>query len=319
MFCVYCGKKIPDGAKFCPFCGHSIDLDDHRPSQNKGMEERVVRQQAKPKHVERAKPQDPFKNLKVDEEVYQGVQKRSTIGSLIIIAVIIAVNFAVFGGYRIYASMNRNVITLSSFTPAYTVDGSKASIDVSNSRYGLKGSKNQSQADDIRLSADDFSFSQSEDLQNGDQVTVSLRQYENKDENYIVKGSKTFTVKFDKDSQENPNQEQETTNHSTDDDYMFENSDTTELTEDDLNTLTKKWMVRVAINEIYARHGYTFSNSTIADYFNNKSWYSADASVTSDDDVDLNQTEKDNLAKLKNYRDEQGWSWDISDPLNTDE
>jgi hypothetical protein len=66
-------------------------------------------------------------------------------------------------------------------------------------------------------------------------------------------------------------------------------------------------------------HGYTFSNSTIADYFNNKSWHSADASVTSDDDVDLNQTEKDNLAKLKNYRDEQGWSWDISDPLNTDE
>ena len=329
MYCVYCGKKIPDEAKFCPSCGHSIQVSD-----NHGIKENVAQEKTEESlHQEksesmnlnkRVEKSDPFQNLKVDEEVYSAVQKKSTIGSLIIIAVIVALNVAVFVGYKAYAVMTRNVITLSSFTPAYTVDGSTASLDLSNSYYTLKGSRNQTQAKSIKLSVDDFTFSKTDDLQNGDQVTVKINQFENKEKNYVVKGSKTFTVKFTEETngsekKDTSDQTTEITSHSTSDDYMFENSSTTLLTDDDLNTLTKKWQARVAINEIYARHGYSFSNSTIADYFRNKNWYVEDSSITTDEDANLNDIEKANLKKLKNYCTEQGWTWDISDPLNTDE
>ena len=56
-----------------------------------------------------------------------------------------------------------------------------------------------------------------------------------------------------------------------------------------------------------------------ADYFRNKNWYVEDSSITADEDANLNDIEKANLKKLKNYCTEQGWTWDISDPLNTDE
>lgn len=304
MYCVYCGKKIPDEAKLCPSYGHSIE------SNVKQEKKSATLHQTNHESFDfKTRVEDPYKDLKVDEDVYQAVQKKSIIGSLIIIAVIVALNVAVFGGYKAYAVMTRNVITLSSFTPAYTVDGSTASLDLSNSYYTLKGSRNQTQAKSIKLSVDDFAFSKTDNLQNGDQVTVKINQFENKEKNYVVKGSKTFTVKFteetenseEKDTSDQETEETETTSHSTSDDYMFENSSTTLLTGDNLNTLTKKWQARVAINEIYARHGYSFSNSTIVDYFRNKNWYVEDSSITTDEDANLNDIEKANLKKLKNY------------------
>ncbi|GAX02482.1 hypothetical protein IWT140_00079 [Secundilactobacillus pentosiphilus] len=33
-FCVYCGAKIPDGAKFCPKCGSAVIIEDHARDQD---------------------------------------------------------------------------------------------------------------------------------------------------------------------------------------------------------------------------------------------------------------------------------------------
>lgn len=37
MFCIMCGKKIPEGMRFCPFCGATIDLGEEitKPEENK--------------------------------------------------------------------------------------------------------------------------------------------------------------------------------------------------------------------------------------------------------------------------------------------
>ena len=42
MFCEQCGKKLPDGARFCPNCGTPVPQDDENiETQNGGMEEHV--------------------------------------------------------------------------------------------------------------------------------------------------------------------------------------------------------------------------------------------------------------------------------------
>lgn len=34
MFCMYCGKELPDNAKFCAFCGNKISIPGNENSKN---------------------------------------------------------------------------------------------------------------------------------------------------------------------------------------------------------------------------------------------------------------------------------------------
>lgn len=60
---------------------------------------------------------------------------------------------------------------------------------------------------------------------------------------------------------------------STDDDYIFPDSDTAYLEEDEVKELSKKEL-RLARNELYARHGYIFGDEELKEYFSGKDWYS---------------------------------------------
>ena len=54
--------------------------------------------------------------------------------------------------------------------------------------------------------------------------------------------------------------------------YIFPDSDSTYLTEEQVAALTPE-QLRLARNEIYARHGRIFQDETLAAYFGSKSWY----------------------------------------------
>lgn len=54
--------------------------------------------------------------------------------------------------------------------------------------------------------------------------------------------------------------------------YIFPNSDSAYLTRDQVAALTPE-QLRLARNEIYARHGRIFQDETLAAYFGSKSWY----------------------------------------------
>lgn len=56
------------------------------------------------------------------------------------------------------------------------------------------------------------------------------------------------------------------------DDYILPTSSTAYLTEEDLKNLTADEL-RLARNEIYARHGRIFTTEDLNEYFNSKSWY----------------------------------------------
>ncbi len=84
-------------------------------------------------------------------------------------------------------------------------------------------------------------------------------------------------------------------------DYVFPNSGFKLLTDADL-TGKSAWELRVGRNEIYARHGRKFKDSSLQSYFNGCSWYRVKSSYDySNDSNNLNAIEKANINLIKKY------------------
>lgn len=75
-------------------------------------------------------------------------------------------------------------------------------------------------------------------------------------------------------------------------DYLLPSS-TKELTLDDIIGMSSKDL-RLAINEMYARHGYYFGPGANQRYFDEKPWYNPDMSIKSPNDIVENFTEIEN-------------------------
>lgn len=83
-------------------------------------------------------------------------------------------------------------------------------------------------------------------------------------------------------------------------DYIIADSSTRYLTNADLSPLSE-WEIRIARNEIYARHGRIFNTKELADYFAGKSWYTPSISPENFDNSYLNSIEIENLKLITNY------------------
>lgn len=86
-------------------------------------------------------------------------------------------------------------------------------------------------------------------------------------------------------------------------DYVLEESDSRLIDDRELAGLTAEDL-RCARNEIYARHGRLFKDSSIQNYFNSKEWYHGTIAPESFRESVLNEAEKKNIQKILSY--EQG-------------
>jgi predicted nucleic acid-binding Zn-ribbon protein len=77
-------------------------------------------------------------------------------------------------------------------------------------------------------------------------------------------------------------------------DHILPASDKRVVSEEDIANLTKG-QLRLARNEIYARHGYVFKSQDLQTYFSSKSWYHPAPSF----DGSLNEVEKENVDFIK--------------------
>lgn len=82
-----------------------------------------------------------------------------------------------------------------------------------------------------------------------------------------------------------------------DNSYFLDFTDKRLVTDSDLTGMTKN-QLRVARNEIYARHGYIFNSQELKDYFGDKVWYHPSESFN---DSQLSEIEKDNVKRIKSY------------------
>jgi ribosomal protein L40E len=100
-------------------------------------------------------------------------------------------------------------------------------------------------------------------------------------------------------------------NSNVDDGDLFPDIATTALSDAQLDTVSDPSTCRQAINELYAREGYIFNDSSIQAYFESKSWYSG---VTNDmsaiqTKIYSNGNANYNLDALVNIKNANGWSW----------
>lgn len=88
-------------------------------------------------------------------------------------------------------------------------------------------------------------------------------------------------------------------------DYIFPDSSDKSVSASDIEELDNEDL-RIAINEIYARHGYIFQSSQeMRDYFDDKDWYEPDDDMDDMKKVPLNKTEKKNIDKMVKERDKR--------------
>jgi cell division protein FtsL len=91
-------------------------------------------------------------------------------------------------------------------------------------------------------------------------------------------------------------------------DYVIPDSSTRELTNADLAGLSE-WELRVARNEIYARHGRMFEDEALDSYFRGKSWYVPSIPAASfDDNQLLTKTELRNAKLISDYEAAHGYN-----------
>lgn len=92
--------------------------------------------------------------------------------------------------------------------------------------------------------------------------------------------------------------------------FLFPESDVRAIREEELAAkLTDNDACRHAINEIYARHGYQFSNPEIFDYFNQYDWYKDLTKETDMAKIDgkFSAIEKKNIESIQKYKAAKGW------------
>ncbi len=83
-------------------------------------------------------------------------------------------------------------------------------------------------------------------------------------------------------------------------DYIIPDSNSRYLTDADLSGLSARDL-RLARNEIYARHGYIFSDSELKAYFESKSWYVGTTAASDFDDNVLSEIEKANISRIQSF------------------
>lgn len=90
------------------------------------------------------------------------------------------------------------------------------------------------------------------------------------------------------------------TDTSVTDEYIIWYSGQALLSEDDVMFLDKD-QLRLARNEIYARHGMKFNSEDLQNHFNKCSWYIAETDADKFDDSVLSDTEKKNIELIKSF------------------
>lgn len=90
------------------------------------------------------------------------------------------------------------------------------------------------------------------------------------------------------------------------DDYVIADSNSRYVTTEELDKMTAE-QIRLARNEIYARHGRRFQSEDLQSYFDSKPWYKGTIDSDSFDESVLNEYEKTNARFMLEYEKEKGY------------
>ena len=104
-----------------------------------------------------------------------------------------------------------------------------------------------------------------------------------------------------------PKAEESSNSQATDGSYLFANSDSSYLSQADVDALDRNTL-NLALNEIYARRGRIFKDASLSAYFNSKTWYTPKyTSAEFSANVTFNKYEEANLQLMVNEQKSRGY------------
>lgn len=83
-------------------------------------------------------------------------------------------------------------------------------------------------------------------------------------------------------------------------------SDEKLISEAELEKMTRQ-EVKLVLQEIYARHGYTFNDDDLIEYFEGKNWYMPTETDLSEVEAKFSDIEQENREIIEEYQKKQGW------------
>ena len=288
-YCIYCGKQIGDSQKYCPYCG--------KPQAGKKTEEK--------KHVSGA-----------DSDAKSGIRK-----FLPVIVIVVIVVVAVLVVWR------------------------SGMLDTIISRFGFDTVEEEQEEEEVDLiEEDDLSAEEEEDAEEEeetetnytltlntssltltyvgemDRITYSTNIedvseiiWTSSDESVVIVDENGYvTAVASGDAVVIAEWEdlsatcRVTCEIEEDEDYIIPDSNSRYLTVSDLEDLTADEL-RIARNEIYARHGRRFDDADLQAYFDSKSWYTGTIDPDDFTTALLNEYEFENAEFISEYEKEMGY------------
>jgi len=296
MFCEKCGNKLLDGEKFCSVCGNPVEETEFSQKGQdimSGMGYGV--KQEKPSETERTMPnktsgnprpgknQDNRAKRKKDDldEEWRKEEKKEKITFIILGVIIVVLVVAIVAGI---------IFLINS-------GGSKENERVPR--------MTEEQVNDLTHGKDEKAETE-DDAQEGvaEEITPEVTQEPTPEvtaepeAETTPEPTKEVTPVPTKEVTPTPTQAPVVVEENND--YIIPDSSTRYLVNADLNTLSE-WEIRVARNEIYARHGRMFNSKELAEYFESKSWYTPRIPAEEFDNSYLNGIEVENLRFITDY------------------
>lgn len=309
MFCGNCGKNLQDGERFCPYCGTPVELDHGEHDDNYGVRQTTksdsdyqeigadygsdvttgmgygYRQNApdgysgyQPEQMNNMSSKFPTETPptvpKRDrfEEEWEREEKKEKITFIILGVVIVVLVIAIVFGV---VALVRSGEDQSTGNVAKLNEEMKEEMEQSQNR--------EAAFEEFEEELEEEAISEEETPEITQEATPEPTQEVTPEPTIVVTPEPTQAAVQEKSN-----------------DYIISDSSTRYLTNSDLSNLSE-WEIRVARNEIYARHGRIFDTKELAEYFEGKSWYNPTIPADQFSNSYLNTIEKENLKFILNY------------------
>lgn len=335
MYCKKCLKTISSRSQFCKYCGAPVEQKNQdgesvpereEPDEKQVKKERPEGETAREQYREETKGYSFKLRSERDKEFPIAPKYIAIIISMIaVVAIIVMVlESSVFQGpdgidYNDYVGTwqehaGENVEQEGGVKlEILSVDGN--TLTISMGFYDGGGDYNSIKAESVGAAIKDgaayYTFSNDGYGNSGNGVltfrgrSIEWKSIINKDTPVyydVVKVSNSVTQKEETEPSE-PQEAavEETSENRTEEDYVLPGSNTSYLTEEDLKNMTPEEL-RIARNEILARHGRQFSDPALAAYFESKDWYKGDIDPETFDNEkisELNDFELKNIALIQ--------------------
>ncbi|MBS6195598.1 MAG: YARHG domain-containing protein [Clostridiales bacterium] len=286
MFCEKCGNKVQEGERFCSYCGNRIEEPGTQEKHTDIPDGMGYGYKPPVKTPKRIQEDDDF-----DEE-WREEEKKEKITFIILGIIIVALVVSIVIG--VIFLLRSSGMKEEKRVPQLTEEQKE---ELNHGR--TEGEGNEASADEAEVTPEPTVMPESDPLTEGEAGAVEAESDgriaaentpESVQETAPVPTQEVTPV---------PTQEPPVVVHE-EADFIIPDSSTRYLTNADLSLLSE-WEVRVARNEIYARHGRIFKTDDLAEYFEEKDWYVGSIPPELFDDSYLNEIEIENIKFITNF------------------